>query len=589
MQSSAGMQRRLAAILMADVAGYSLLVRRDEDATLARLKDVLATVVTPQVAARGGRIVKLLGDGVLASFDSASEALRAALEIQRLMDESAAGTQDDLLFRMGLHVGEVVEVDGDIHGDGVNIACRLEALAEPGGVVLSQSAAEAVRHRPEVTLVDIGERALKNIDAPMRAFAARGRAGKSARQPEVGTSLVFDPPPTKPSIAILPFRYLGSDASHAFLPDGLRLGLQGSLVQLSGMFLMHPFTTNQYRGEGISAEKAAEEMQVRYILEGAVQATSGRARVRLQLTDTREHRVVWAERYDRSLADVFALEDEIVHEVIDALGVKLVAGEATRIVRSLVSNRETLEHFYKALNALYEGSREKNQEARHHFARLMELDPTFVGGPSNLAVTHWLDFICGWSDDPERSLQEAESYARIACGLSPNNGLGHTVLASIKILAHRHEEALQLATYGVAARTSCPMSHSHLASILTFCGRPEEAVARARYALMLEKSFPPWMLNALAVALRDAHEMAEARHVAEFAIAQTPDNAEARLILATVLALMDETAAARAELAKVRIAKPDLTVSGYLTRQPYLDAATSERLASALAASGLPA
>jgi class 3 adenylate cyclase/TolB-like protein len=427
------MERRLAAILAADVAGYSRLMGRNEAGTLAALKAHRAELIDRAISRRGGRIINAKGDGVLVEFASVVAAVECAAAIQEGIAERNRDIppEERIEFRIGVNLDEVIAEADDIFGDGVNIAARLEAFAEPGTVCVSGAVFDQVRNRVGYAFDDLGAQRFKNIAEPVRVFrlnpAGIRDAGSERARGEVPR------PPEKPSIAILPFANLSGDPEQDHLAEGLRLDIQATLVHASGLFLIAAATAARYRGGTIPAEAAGREMGVRYVLQGAVRKSGRRIRVSAELTDVTARRIVWAERYDRVLEDGFDVQDEIVAEVLKELDVKLASGERWLLHRSLKS-LEALDLFYRGLSSFYAGSKDGNAAARAAFEELTRIEPQSPIGPAYLCFTHWVDAFRGWAGSRERSLAEAERWAKKAVAFRGNNGLAHIVLASVHLL-----------------------------------------------------------------------------------------------------------------------------------------------------------
>jgi adenylate cyclase len=334
--SSARVQRRLAAIVAADVAGYSRLMGQDEEGTLDAMNAHLRDCVYPTVAEHGGRIVKTTGDGLLIEFPSIVDAVRCCLAVQQTMAErnESVPVARRIQFRIGINLGDVVSEGDDIFGDGVNIAARLEGIAEPSGICISQVVFDQLKHKLDLMVEDLGARALKNIEEPVHAY--RVVTATPASMPPIpecqvtGASQEVSFRPMRPSLAILPFRNVSGDPETDFMADGIGLGIQTLLVQLSGLFFINACAHQAYRDGKVTAEEAGRELSVRYVLEGAVQRFGARVRVTTQLTDVRDKSVIWADRYDGDLEDVFKLQDDITREVITSLSSEILGSEESR-------------------------------------------------------------------------------------------------------------------------------------------------------------------------------------------------------------------------------------------------------------------
>ncbi len=455
--------------------------------------------------------------------------------------------------------------------------------------------------RPGVppSVVEAIERALAKTPADRFATVAEWRDALT-RRPTGETDASFRPEgpkpeqdlgvplPDRPSIAILPFESLGSDADKDHISDGIRFGIQATLVQLSGLFLVNASTPNLYRGSEASAASVGEELGVRYILEGAGQQAGQRIRVTVQLTDVEARQVIWAERYDRLLDDVFALQDEITREVITALNVELLHSEAGRGWFARIKSPEAREYFYRGLSHLYEGTRQDNAAAREMFTELYRVDPDSVTGPSNLAVTHWADALQGWSGSSEDSLKQADEWAKKAMEYEDNNGIGHAIYGHIRLLEREYETALSACSEAVRLRNSCPLAHGILGLVLNYCGDPHGAVRHVREALSLERVYPSWLLTWLAAAHRDAGEVETSISAAKESLRFDPTEREALLVLCSDYQLAGDHDRAKRIADDVKHRDPGFRLSAYADSHPYKDEAVLDRVTGALRAAGLP-
>ncbi|MHC4220994.1 MAG: adenylate/guanylate cyclase domain-containing protein, partial [Planctomycetota bacterium] len=489
--------RKLAAILYADVAGYSRLTGDDEDATHRTLTEYL-DFIAQAISAHNGQVMHYAGDAVLAKFDAVVDALSSATDIQIKLASQNEKLPDDrkVYFRIGVNLGDVIEDRGDIYGDGVNIAARLESLAYPGGICISEAVRSAIKKKIDLRYEEMGEQVLKNIEEPVRAYRVLIRslpkiAPESGNGAAAISSLDFALP-DRPTVAILPFKSLGTDPDRDFLADGIRLGIQASLVQLSGLFLINAPVLNNYRGKEVSAEAAGKELEVRYILDGTVQQAGDRVRATVHLTDVKSGQAVWAETYDGILDNVFAMQDEITREVVSALNVKLLYSEIGRIWSKKLIDLEALQYFYRAVSSLYEGTKEDNATAREMFEELYRVQPDSVIGPSNIAVTHWLDAFLNWTDSQSESYAQAEKWAKKAIEYEDNNGLGHAVLGHLQLLQGDFDGALKTCSKSVELRASCPLAHGLLGVVRNYNGDARAAIRSIREALQLQRVYPPW-------------------------------------------------------------------------------------------------
>lgn len=580
------MERRLAAVLAADVVAYSRLMGLDEAGTVTALKTCRRDLIDQEITSRGGRIISTKGDSVLAQFASIVATVECAMAIQKALAERNRNvpTKQRLELRIGINLDEVIEEDDDIFGDGVNIAARLEAFAAPGTICVSGAVYDHVKNRLASTFDDLGTQQFKNIAEPVHVFRLDpgGMAATGSAARPRGPAVL--PLPERPSIAVLPFANLSGDPAQDYLAEGLRLGIQATLVHAAGLFLIAPAGVARYRGGTTAAEQVGHELGVRYVLEGAVRRSGRCLRVSVELTDATARQVVWAERFEGPLKDGFDVEDEIVAEVLRALDVKLATGLRHRSLQSL----EAVDLFYRGLSHFYAGTRDDNAAAREAFAALAALQPDSPTGPGYLCFTYWNDAFRGWTDAKEQALAEAEHWARKAVALWGNNGLAHIVLASMHLLNRRHDEALAECSHAVALRPNCPTANCYLGVILDYCGRPDEAIARIQEALRIAPMHPPWYITALAAAYRDSGALEQAITAAEGGLSRSPGDRDLRLVLCTAYSLAGGIERARSLAWEIISAEPSFSIRTYVADQPYRDATTLDRLSEALRQTGLP-
>lgn len=431
--------RRLAAILAADVAGYSQLMHADEEGTHARLTALLAEAVEPTIAEHGGRVVKHTGDGFLAEFASAVEAVRAALHFQdRVRDLSAREPEDRrLVFRVGINIGDVIVEAHDIFGDGVNIAARLEGIAEPGGICISSSAYDQVRGKVPIEVTDLGEQNLKNIARPVRAYAVAGNQPGSTRR--AGTAVQNSPPAL--SIVVLPFANIGGDPEQDYFVDGVTESLTTDLSRISGSFVIARNTAFTFKSRAVDVKKVGRELNVRYVLEGSVQRGGNRLRVNVQLIDAETGTHLWAERFDKPVADLFDMQDEIVSRLANTLGAELVLAEAKRAERTL--NPNAIELCFQGAAWIYKGPIHENMAvARDFFDRALIVDPNFVEALLGKARVE-ADLASTFVDEKRWAyFAAAETLLTKVLALAPNNALAHAFLGLVLISTRRAEHGI---------------------------------------------------------------------------------------------------------------------------------------------------
>ena len=583
-------QRRLAAILAADAVGYSRLMDVDEEATLRTLRSH-RQIIDRLITSYGGRVFGFAGDSVIAEFSSPVEAVRCAVEIQQELGKSNAGLPEDRLmrFRIGVNLGDVMVEGADLLGDGVNVAARLEGLADSGGICISGAVYDQVAGKISRTFEFMGEQTLKNIEGLVRAYRVSTEAAKPETPAKARASSALEfAPPERPSIAIIPFKSLGADPDKDYIADGIRLGISATLTQLSGLFLVHAPALNAYRGKDVSAPSVGAELGARYILEGAVQQAGNRVRVTVQLTDVDTKQTILAERYDRVLVDVFQLQDDITREVISSLNIKLAANERNRIWFGKLNSPEAVEYYYRGASHFYELNKDDNATARNFFEQLYRVQPDSVVGPSYVSVTHWMDAFFDWTDAAAGSMEQAATWAKRAMEYEDNNGIGHAVFGHLLLLDGKYDEALATCSTGARLRSSCPLAHGLLGLVLNYCGDAESAVKSVKQALQLEKVYPVWLIDILAVAYRDCGEVALSIPAAKESLRLNPRNNDARLILCSDYKLAADHDQARRVADEIIASAPTFRLSDYAKSQPYKNPAALDRLMDILREAGLP-
>ncbi|MHC4611210.1 MAG: adenylate/guanylate cyclase domain-containing protein, partial [Planctomycetota bacterium] len=397
-------QRRLAAILAADVVGYSRLIRADEEGTLAALKILHKDLIDPKIAEHHGRVVKLMGDGMLAEFGSVVDAVRAAAEVQHAIAERNANLPEEqrMVFRVGINLGDVVIDGDDIHGDGINVAARLEGLAAPGGICISAAVYDQVRDRLELAFEDLGEQEVKNIDRPVRVW--RWTTDASVTTGGLATADKQLSLPDKPSIAVLSFVNMSGDPEQEFFSDGMAEEIITALSRYRWFFVIARNSSFTYKGRAVDVTQVGQELGVRYVLEGSVRKAGNRVRVTAQLIDATTGNHIWAERYDRELDDIFALQDEITETIVAAVEPELGVVERERARRKRPENLGAWGSYQRGLwHLLGDPTRDALAEARRLFQHACELDPEFAAAYADLAWTHTIDITLGLTDDLEAS------------------------------------------------------------------------------------------------------------------------------------------------------------------------------------------
>src|SRR6516165_3801350 len=422
--------RRLAAIVAADVAGYSRLMHHDEEATHAKLTTLLAEGVEPAITEHGGRIVKNTGDGFLAEFPSAVEAVRAAMQFQTCINDLTIGDAEDrrIALRVGINVGDVIVEQHDIFGDGVNIAARLESIAEPGSICISSSAYDYVRGKVGVEFADLGEQNLKNIALPVRAYAVIRDGSSAATQVERARLRSLSPP--RLSIVVLPFANIGGDPEQEYFVDGVTESLTTDLSRINGAFVIARNTAFTFKGKAVDVKRLGRELNVRYVLEGSVQRVGNRLRVNVQLVDAETGNHLWAERFDKPVADLFDMQDEIVSRLANALDAQLIDAEARRAERS--SHSDAMDFVFQGRGWWNKGLIPHHMiQARGFFEKALAHDPGNVEAMVGLARVDTSLGAAFMTDDYSARFAAAETTAIKALSLAPNHAWAHLVLGNV--------------------------------------------------------------------------------------------------------------------------------------------------------------
>ncbi|HEY8614888.1 adenylate/guanylate cyclase domain-containing protein [Phenylobacterium sp.] len=570
-------ERRLAAILAADVAGYSRLVAADEEGALRRFGACLRDVIEPAVAEHGGRVFKTTGDGLLVEFASAVSALRCALAVQETMAERNRPVlpEERLEFRIGLHTADVVIEGGDIFGDGVNVAARLEALAEPGGICVSARVQEDALGRLDATFEDLGDQPLKNIPRPVRAYRVRMGDASAAGEPRSGAL----PLPAKPSIAVLPFHNMSGDPEQEYFADAITEDIVTALSRWRWFFVIARDSSFAFKGRTGDAGRVGQELGVRYVLEGSVRRAGQRVRVTALLVEAATGAHIWADTFDREMVDIFSLQDEITEQVVGAIEPAMLHSEGARVARKSPHDLTAIDCFQRGMWRLYKMTREDWQAALELFRRAIERDPDLALGHIGLARALYGAAIYGWSDQPKADIIDSYASALTAIRLDPRDAYGYFAAAGAALYLGRHREALEAARKTIALNPNFAFGHFRLGQVLTYSGRAKEAIPPLERSLRYSPYDPQLgpMHRMLAVAHFHAGEYPEA--VAQAEAAQRLNDLGAAPVLAAAL-----VRAGRAEEA-ARAYPPELREklrARGAHPQPYAHAADRDDLMEAI-------
>jgi TolB-like protein/class 3 adenylate cyclase len=478
--------RKLAAILVSDVVGYSRLAGSDEDRILARLRALRSDLIDPIIAVHHGRVVKRTGDGAIVEFRSIVDAVRSGIEVQDGMVERNAGLPPErrIEFRIGIHVGDVVEEsDGDLMGDGVNIAARLEGIAEPGAICLSEDAYRQVKSRIDLTVRDLGQQSLKNIAEPVRVYSlqvgapAHAKLAAHTKPPSAST-------PPRLSIVVLPFANLSGDSEQEYFVDGVTESLTTDLSRISGSLVIARNTAFTYKGKHVDVRQIGRELGVRYVLEGSVQRSGARMRVNVQLIDAETGNHLWAERFDKPLADLFDMQDEIVARLASQLGTQFIAAEARRA--EMTPHPDSMDLYFQGMACVNRGfTPELAAQARGFFERALALDPQNVDA---LAIKGWHDVHVASSletTDRAARLAAAEAAATQALSLAPDHAFAHLALGAVYMFSNRAAQGIAECEHARGLNRSLAVAHATIGLGELALGHAEETEGHILEALRL--------------------------------------------------------------------------------------------------------
>ena len=554
-------QRRLAAILAADVAGYSRLMGVDEVGTLAALKALRREIIDPAIAEYGGRIVKTTGDGILAEFASAVHAVNWAMAVQDKMAEHDGGLAQRILLRIGINVGDVIIDGDDIFGDGVNVAARVENECEPGGLCLSGSAFEQVRGKTDFAFVDLGQRTLKNIARPMRLHAVRTAphpaSADSSSEAHKGLPL-FD----RAAIAVLPFTNMTGDPGQEYFADGISEDIITAFSKLHSFSVIARNSSFIYKGKSVHMKQIAEELGVGYVVEGSVRRAGDRVRITAQLNDTATGSHLWAERYDRQLADVFAVQDEITQAVVAAIEPRLYAAENFRASRKPPDSMDAWELLMRALSHYWRVTREDNVVAQALLEKAVALDPNYGRALGVLAVSHTFCAHMGWQD-MATAAPIAERAALAAIAADSEDPWAHLALSSVHLFDRRFDDSLAAVETPLRLNPSFSTAHSHYGLTLSYCGRWEEGALAVERALRLSPGdpFSAAYYGVAAYAQFVGRNYEEAMRLARQGIRERADFVGARRVLAAAAGMAGRNDIAEAALRELRRTQPGISLA----------------------------
>jgi len=584
-----GPERRLAAVVSADMVGYSRLMEVDEAGTLARLKTHRIELLDPAITKNRGRIIKTTGDGLLVEFQSVVDAVVCAAEIQRRMTRRNADVPPArwIQFRIGINLGDVIVDEDDIFGDGVNIAARLETLADPGGICVSGAVCDQVGGRLEdIVFEDLGDQQVKNITRPIRVYRVRleqddGVAPERSKDAAVATASA-----KKPSIAVLPLANMSGDSEQEFFADGLTEDIITELSRFHELLVISRNSTFVYKGKAVKVQEVAREFGVDYVLEGSVRKAGGRIRVTVQLIDAETDRHIWAERYDRELEDIFAIQDEITRAIVATLQGRVEAATHDRAKRKPTDNMIAYECVLTAKVLHHRSTRSDNEQAQRLLDRALALDPNYAHAHAWKACVLGQTWVYDWCADRDATFQQVGAELETSLALDDNDSDVHRILAAVNLNRDDHDKAAYHQERALALNPNYDLVVVQQGELLTWLGRPDEGIDWIRKAMRLNPYHPERFWNHLGRACYCAEKYAEAAEA--FSRLTRPDHTH-HAFLAATFAQMGNSVAAAAHAAEVLKREPQFSVAGYLGTQHYKHEVDRRRHEAGLLKAGLPA
>ena len=620
-------KRKLTAILSADVEGYSRLMREDEETTVRTLT-AYREVISSIVQKHRGRVVDSPGDNILAEFASVVDAVRGAVEIQEELRIRNAELPEDreMEFRIGINLGDVIQEDERIYGDGVNVAARVESLAEAGGICVSGTAFDQIEDKLPLGYEYLGEQSVKNIPKPVRIYKvlmepeAVGKViGEKRAEPRRGQRValavvtvlllivgglliwrtVFPPVqvasvekmafplPDKPSVAVLPFDNMTGDPEQEFLSDGITEQIIAALSKISSLFVIARNSTFTYKGKPIKVQRVSEELGVRYVLEGSFQKSGDRVRITAQLIDAIKGNHLWSETYDRDLKDIFALQDDITKKILTGLQVKLTRGEQARVWAKGTDNFEAFLKYLQANESFFQVNVEKNAFARQMAKEAIALDPEYASAYALLGKTHAIDVLLGSSTSPKDSMRQAMALMQKAIALDESSADAHSRLGSLYTMVGQLDKAIAEGERAVTLDPNYADAYNRLGLFLRFADRPEEAIPVIKKAMRLNP-FPPGLYYSnLGMAYLFTGKCEEAIAECEKALQLETDNLHSHMTTTVAYSLCGREEEARATAAGVSRINPKFSCDYIAKRLTYKNQADKDRFIEALRKAGL--
>ena len=578
-------KRKLAALLATDVVGYSRLMASDEEGTLAALKRHRQMVFEPAVAAHHGRIVKLIGDGTIVEFASVVDAVNCALSVQRSGSSLQAENlhQPKIVLRIGINLGDVIIEGDDIYGDGVNIAARLEPVAEPGGICISSIVNESIGNRIDVRFQDGGQINVKNIDRPIRWRPDAHAPVTGGRHPNT------DNPQPHTAIAVLPFTNMSGDPEQEYFSDGISEDIITDLSKIAGLMVIARNSSFAYKGRSVDVRTVGRELGVQSVLEGSIRRSGNRARITAQLIDATSGGHLWGARYDRDLTDIFEVQDDVTRRIVDALKVTLSPAEKERLADTKTPNLTAYDYVLRGREFMLgnERSRETFEQATTYFKKALEHDPDYSQAYACLGFAHIFDYQNRWTDDPDSSLLLAKQYARQAIDKDPNEPLARCVSAMAASLEKDLDQARSEIDVALSLNPNFALAHNLRGSNRIYSGQPLDAIPELEQGMRLDPALSSQFLHFLGMAYLLAGKYETAAALLKQRILLVPQTDFSRALLASALGHLGEFEEARRIWGELKEINPSYAFVEHVGRQPFRRPEDVERIADGLRRGGL--
>lgn len=608
--------RRLAAILSADVADYTRMMRANETATLATLKRC-RELMQSLIERHSGRVVDTAGDGLLAEFGSAVNAVESAVAVQQALAEQNAGLPDDrkMQFRIGVNLGDVLAEDGRIYGDGVNVAARVQGLAEPGGICVSGMVYNQIQHVLDLSYDFLGKQKVKNVAQPIpvyriavgpemprrRRWWLRFRDKRVALAGSLAAALLIaalawivgartgvDSPPGQGqlSIAVLPFANLSGDPGQEYFADGITDDLITELTKIADLTVIARDSSFAYKGQSPDVRQVARKLNVRYVLEGSVRRAAMEVRINAQLIDAATGKHLWADRYDGRVDNIFALQDKITQQIVSALALRLTPADRERVARQDTNSPEAYEYFLRGREQFFRYSKDGNQMAKRLYEKAIERDPKFTKAYVMLAWAHAFDFMNGWSDAPERSLKLALKLAQHGIALDPSLPVAYFVMGLVYRARNEYAQALVEAEKAIALDPNYANAHVLAATVLYYTGRPQEGLERMKLAIRLNPHYPSNYPFHLGQAYYILKRYPEAIQAFKQGLETNPTSERLHVWLAAAYAQSGNQEEAEWEVEEVLTLNPDFSLERIAWATPFKDSKDLEHFLEGLRKAG---